>query len=113
MKNFESKCWFSWIFSCFCCSLPGLAPSVNFHASLPRAKEEETAPEPKSSSFDPLYALPLGIAAAVPAIHYEWYLVNEETQVSFELWVNWIYRHFGWISLTNLIISFHISKHDS
>ena len=87
---------------------------MNFHASLPRAKEEETAPEPKSSSFDPLYALPLGIAAAVPAIHYEWYLVNEETQVRFEkLSINWIHRHFGWISLTNLIISLFVSQHDS
>ena len=58
---------------------------MNFHASLPRAKEEEATPEPKSSSFDPIYALPVGIALAVPAINYEWYLVNEETQVGFVL----------------------------
>ena len=53
---------------------------MNFHASLPRAKEEEAAPV-ATSSWDPLYALPLGIALAVPAIQYEWYIVNEETQV--------------------------------
>jgi hypothetical protein len=62
-------------------SLPGLAPSVNFHTTLPRRKEEVAAVEEKKSSFDSLYALPLGIAVAIPAIHYEWYLVNEETQV--------------------------------
>ena len=56
---------------------------MNFHASLPTSKEEEAAPVATSSGlWDPLYALPLGIALAVPAIHYEWYLVNEETQVN-------------------------------
>lgn len=63
-------------------SFPGWAPAVHFHASLPRSKEEEAAPTAPSSSWDPIYALPLGIALAVPAIQYEWYLVNEETQVS-------------------------------
>uniref|UniRef100_A0A7S3LAT6 ATP synthase subunit b n=1 Tax=Amphora coffeiformis TaxID=265554 RepID=A0A7S3LAT6_9STRA len=78
-------------------SLPGLAPSVNFHASLPRAKEEEAVPEAKSSSWDPLYALPLGIALAVPAIQYEWYLVNEETQLMacFIAFTSIIYKQFG------------------
>lgn len=79
---------------CFYISLPGLAPSVNFHASLPLAKEEEATPEATSSAWDPLYALPLGIALAVPAIQYEWYLVNEETQVrEFEKHWDWIGGH--------------------
>lgn len=76
------------------CSVPGLAPSVNFHASLPRAKEEEVAPEATSSSWDPLYALPLGIAIAVPAIHYEWYLVNEETQVGDRICFRAVFQFF-------------------
>lgn len=78
-------------------SVPGLAPSVNFHASLPRAKEEEAAPEATSSSWDPLYALPLGIAFAVPAIQYEWYLVNEETQLAacFIAFTAIVYKQFG------------------
>ena len=67
---------------------------MNFHASLPRSKEEETAPEVKSSSWDPLYALPLGIALAVPAIQYEWYLVNEETQVSLDQNVMWTQKKY-------------------
>jgi hypothetical protein len=57
--------------------------AVNFHASAPRSKEEETAPAPAKSSWEPIYGLPVGIAVAIPAIHYEWLLINEETQVGF------------------------------
>ena len=85
------------------CSLPGLAPSVNFHASLPRAKEEEAVVEAKSSSWDPLYGLPLGIALAIPAIQYEWYLVNEETQVGGKMnKLIGIHRLFLFVSLTTI-----------
>lgn len=48
-------------------------------------------------SWDPLYSIPLGIAIAVPAIHYEWYLVNEETQLAacFIAFNAFIYTQFG------------------
>jgi hypothetical protein len=39
-------------------------------------------PAKASGWWDPLYAVPIGITFAIPAIHYEWYLINEETQVS-------------------------------
>lgn len=29
-----------------------------------------------------MFALPIGITAAIPAIHFEWYVVNEETQLA-------------------------------
>jgi hypothetical protein len=38
-------------------------------------------PEKGKGWWDPFYAVPLGIAAAVPALHYEWLLITEETQV--------------------------------
>jgi hypothetical protein len=41
-------------------------------------------PPEKQGFWDPIYAIPVGIAFAVPAINYEWYLVNEETQVTLE-----------------------------
>ena len=57
-------------------------PRAQFHASIRREEEAKAEETPaKSSSWDPIYAVPIGIAFAVPAINYEWYLVNEETQV--------------------------------
>merc|ERR1712232_494624 len=32
--------------------------------------------------FSEWYALPIGIAAAIPAIKFEWYVINEETQLA-------------------------------
>jgi len=55
---------------------------MEFHASAKREDEAKPAPtEGGGGWWDPAYAIPLGIAFAVPALNYEWYLVNEETQV--------------------------------
>jgi hypothetical protein len=75
------------------------APRLDFHASA-RA-EEEAAPAPvvteEASSWDPIYSVPIGIAFAVPALHYEWYLVNEETQLAacFIAFTAIVYKQFG------------------
>jgi Mitochondrial ATP synthase B chain precursor (ATP-synt_B) len=72
-----------------------------FHASS-RTEEENKKVEPVAEEapkglWDPIYALPLGIAFAVPAIHYEWYLVNEETQLlaCFCAFAAIVYKQFG------------------
>jgi len=82
-------------------------PRLNFHVSVPRQaeskpssslQEEEEQPEKKSAGWwDPIYSIPLGITAAVPVLHYEWYLINEETQLlaCFMLFTALIYRNFG------------------
>lgn len=74
--------------------------SQTFHATAKR--EDEAAPvatksEEKASSWDPIYAVPLGIAFAVPAINYEWYIVNEETQLAacFIAFTAIVYKQFG------------------
>lgn len=72
----------------------------NFHATTKREDEVATpAPEtpPAASSWDPIYSVPLGIAFAVPAINYEWYLVNEETQLAacFIAFTAIVYKQFG------------------
>jgi Mitochondrial ATP synthase B chain precursor (ATP-synt_B) len=77
--------------------------SQTFHATTKR--EDEAAPvaaakhpaEESSSGWDPIYAVPLGIAFAVPAINYEWYIVNEETQLAacFIAFVALVYKNFG------------------
>ena len=72
---------------------------IQFHASTKR--EEETKPalvEDKGVfSWDPLYSIPLGIALAVPIIHYEFYVVNEETQLAacFIFFNLFVYTQFG------------------
>jgi hypothetical protein len=58
---------------------------MGFHASSKR--EEENKPvESKGGLFgtgiSEWLALPVGIAAAAPAIKFEWYIVNEETQLA-------------------------------
>jgi Mitochondrial ATP synthase B chain precursor (ATP-synt_B) len=67
-------------------------------------REEEAKPatppavtEPAKGWWDPIYAVPLGIAFAVPAVHYEWYLVTEETQLAacFIMFTALIYKNFG------------------
>lgn len=73
-----------------------------FHVSSKREEEAKTATppaatEPAKSSWDPIYAVPLGIAFAVPAVHYEWYLFTEETQLAacFVMFTALIYKNFG------------------
>lgn len=53
--------------------------------------------EPPKSSWEPIYAVPLGIAFAVPAVHYEWYLFNEETQLAacMIMFTALVYKNFG------------------
>jgi hypothetical protein len=63
-----------------------LGPGIAFHASARREDDvKEAAPVKKGGLFgtglSEWFALPLGLAAAVPALKYEWYVVNEETQL--------------------------------
>lgn len=53
-----------------------------FHASARREEEAKPAETEPSSGLSPWIALPIGIAAAVPALKYEWLVVNEETQLA-------------------------------
>jgi hypothetical protein len=68
------------------CAVPG---SMSFHASAKReeeAKADATLPaESKGGLFgtglSEWFALPVGVAAAVPLIKFDWYVINEETQL--------------------------------
>lgn len=77
------------------------AATSQFHATVKRDEEavatKEDAPVAKTSNWDPIYSVPLGIAFAVPAINYEWYLVNEETQLAacFVMFTSLVYKQFG------------------
>jgi hypothetical protein len=43
-------------------------------------KEEETAAPPaESGGISPLFAIPVGVAAAVPILQFQWFVPNEET----------------------------------
>jgi len=58
-----------------------------FHASAPREEEsKEVEPVSKGGLFgtglSEWFALPIGITAAVPMIKFDWYVVNEETQLA-------------------------------
>jgi Mitochondrial ATP synthase B chain precursor (ATP-synt_B) len=57
------------------------------------ATEAATPP----SSWHPIYAVPLGIAFAVPVVQYEWYLFNEETQLAacMIMFTALVYKNFG------------------
>lgn len=73
---------------------------LDFHASTKREEDATAAPAAPAattSSWDPVYSIPLGIAFAVPAINYEWYLVNEETQLAacFIAFTALVYKQFG------------------
>ena len=72
---------------------------IEFHASAKREEEATPAPveEKGIMAWNSLYSIPIGIAFAVPAIHYEWYLVNEETQLMacFVAFNAFIYAQFG------------------
>jgi len=69
------------------CALPG---NMSFHASAKRdedAAAAATVPAEESkgglfgTGLSEWFALPLGVAAAVPVLKLEWYVVNEETQL--------------------------------
>jgi hypothetical protein len=67
----------------------GLAPrSMAFHASERREEEAKPVAVPESkggllgSGLSEWFALPIGIAAAVPIIQFDWYVINEETQLA-------------------------------
>jgi len=54
----------------------------SFHYSAPRKNEEkeEAAVEPAGSSgIDPLYAIPIGVACAVPILEFQWFDPDAET----------------------------------
>lgn len=72
------------------------AASLRLQSTVAKEEEEKSAPA-ATSSWDPIYSIPLGIAFAVPAVHYEWYIFNEETQLAacFVAFVTVIYKNFG------------------
>lgn len=56
-----------------------------FHASGRRedeAKPVEGAEVAKEGMWNNLYAIPLGFTFAIPALHFEWFVINEETQLA-------------------------------
>jgi len=61
---------------------------LSFHASTRNSEEEAplaTAPKPSGlfgTNIPEMFALPIGITAAIPIIHFEWYVINEETQLA-------------------------------
>jgi len=59
------------------------APSVSsFHYSAPRKEEEKDAAvavEPASSGISPLFAIPIGVALAVPILEFQWFDPDAET----------------------------------
>lgn len=65
----------------------GLAvPRADFHASSVRQEEEKTVekaePRMTPSWWDPTYTVPLAFSLAIPALHYDWITINEETQLA-------------------------------
>eukprot|EP01083_Nonionella_stella_P000248 754_1 len=69
------------------CAIP---QNMSFHASAKReeeAKADVALPvESKGGLFgtglNEWFALPIGVAAAVPLIKFDWYVINEETQLA-------------------------------
>lgn len=67
-------------------------PRASFHLSAPRKEEQKTedavtAPAPSKgglfgTGYSEWFALPIGMTAAIPLIHFDWYVVNEETQLA-------------------------------
>jgi hypothetical protein len=59
------------------------APSASsFHYSAPRKEEEKDAAvavEPASSGISPLFAIPIGVALAVPILEFQWFDPDAET----------------------------------
>lgn len=62
--------------------------AMAFHASAPRDEEaKETAPAPSKgglfgTGISEYFAIPIGMTAAVPLLKFDWYVVNEETQLA-------------------------------
>lgn len=65
----------------------------------PSAVTLESTPAPKEGWWNPIYGVPLGITFAVPALHYDWILVNEEMLLAacFIAFTSLIYTQFGGI----------------
>jgi len=67
-------------------SIPSLSSVSHYHSS-PRQEEEAKDVEPVKkgglfgTGLSNMYALPIGLVFAIPAIKFEWYVVNEETQL--------------------------------
>ena len=67
-------------------------PASSFHASSFREEESKDAVAASAPTFsngglfgtgiNEWFALPVGIAAAIPVIHFDWYVINEETQLA-------------------------------
>jgi len=70
------------------CRIPAVSTQVNFHASARREedKKDEAAPFSKGgllgTGVNEWYALPLGLAAAIPTLEYQWFIINEELQLA-------------------------------
>jgi hypothetical protein len=69
--------------------LGGAAPRcVEFHASSLKREEEkkdevvEKPPTMLPGWWDPSYTIPVVFSLAIPAIHYDWVTINEETQLA-------------------------------
>lgn len=67
------------------CSRSAVVAAAAAAAANPRVFfSSESAPEVLTASkgwWEPIYGVPIGLAFAIPALKYEWILVNEETQV--------------------------------
>jgi hypothetical protein len=75
-------------FSCRNVSPYSVARPITTHASYQREDTEQvkdTIPSENSvtrAKISEWYALPIGIAAAIHSIKFEWYVINEETQLA-------------------------------
>lgn len=66
---------------------PAIFQASQFHASSRREEEEKAKPAAVKgglfgTGLSEWYALPVGLTAAVPIIHFDWYVINEETQLA-------------------------------
>lgn len=77
---------------------------TSFHASAKKEDEAKAVAEPPQSKgglfgtgWSEWYALPVGITFAVPILKFEWYVVNEETQLAavFIAFCVAVYTNFG------------------
>jgi len=62
-----------------------IAPRVQYFHATPRREEEAKAVESEAENkgwWDPLYLIPLGWTFAIPALHNEFFIINEETQLT-------------------------------
>ena len=62
-----------------------LAPRAQYFHATPRREEEAAKPAEaeveEKGWWDPLYMIPIGWTFAIPALHNEFFVINEETQV--------------------------------